>query len=185
MLSVGKTLNGLHAIIVDEEKSILNVNQKGELCISGDQITPGYWKNSEKNKESFFEVEFNGTFKRFYKTGDYCYFDIDGDIILLGRLDYQVKIQGYRIELGEIEYHAREFLQGYNAIAIAFENKTGNSEIALFIEAESAEQNDILDYLKSKLPFYMIPTKIFINRKFPLNLNGKVDRIVLKKSIIL
>jgi amino acid adenylation domain-containing protein len=184
MLSIGKAMNGLIAIIIDEDKNILKANQKGELCISGDQLTPGYWKNPEKNMESFFEIDFKGTPTRFYKTGDSCYIDDDGDIMLSGRMDYQIKIQGYRIELGEIEYHSREFFHGNNAIATAFENRTGNTEIALFIEAESIDKNALLVYLKSRMPYYMVPTKMLLCPKFPLNSNGKVDRNILKKSIL-
>ncbi|MBN1185300.1 MAG: AMP-binding protein [Bacteroidales bacterium] len=183
MLSIGKPMNGLKAIIIDENKKNLGTGQKGELCISGDQLTPGYWKNDQKNKESFFEIEIDGKHTRFYKTGDSCYFDDEGDIMLAGRLDHQVKIQGYRIELGEIEYHAREFLQGSNAVAIAFDNETGNTEIALFIEKERENLEPIRNYLQTKLPQYMIPTKYYINNSFPLNANGKVDRNMLKKTI--
>jgi D-alanine--poly(phosphoribitol) ligase subunit 1 len=185
MLSIGKAMPGLNAVIIDDEKNILGVNQKGELCMSGPQLTPGYWKNEEKNAASFFEIEFEGVMTRFYKTGDSCYRDDDGDIMLAGRLDYQVKIQGYRIELGEIEYHARECLKGRNAVAVAFENKTGNTEIALFIEDISTSPAAVLEYLKSKLPYYMLPKEILPNEQFPLNTNGKVDRVVLKKSIII
>jgi len=185
MLSIGRAINGITAIISDEQGKILGANQKGELCIAGAQLTPGYWNHPEKTAESFLEIECGGHAARFYKTGDSCCFDKDGDILLAGRLDYQVKIQGYRIELGEIEYHARECLQGQNAIAIAFENKTGNSEIALFVEGESADTGILLEYLQSKLPYYMIPTKILCIDKFPLNANGKNDRTRLKQLIAL
>lgn len=185
MLSIGKAMPGMIAIIIDEEKNILLTNQKGELCISGDQLTPGYWKNPEKNKESFFELLYNGVQTRFYKTGDSCYMDDDGDLMLAGRLDYQVKIQGYRIELGEIEYHAREYLKGHNAVAVSFENKNGNTEIAMFIEDTTTKPGDVLEYLKSKLPYYMIPKEVIAKEKFPLNANGKVDRNLLKKLIII
>ena len=164
---------GLKAIIIDDEQKSLDVNQKGELCISGDQVTPGYWENPEKNKESFFEMEIDGISNRFYKTGDSCYFDIDGDIMLAGRLDYQVKIQGYRIELGEIEYHAREFLTGQNAVAVAFNNQMGNTEIALFVEGILNNETELVVHLNSKMPFYMIPTKILTENLFPLNTSGK------------
>jgi D-alanine--poly(phosphoribitol) ligase subunit 1 len=180
MLSIGKAMPGLKAIIIDEQLKVLDKNQKGELCISGDQLTPGYWHNPQKNKESFFETELDGITTRFYKTGDSCYFDDDGDIMLAGRLDFQVKIQGYRIELGEIEYHAREFLKGQNAIASSFINKTGNTEIALFTEGKMADEHALLEYLNSKMPYYMIPTKIIAENIFPLNSSGKVDRIWLK-----
>jgi acyl-coenzyme A synthetase/AMP-(fatty) acid ligase len=103
--------------------------------------------------------------------------------MLGGRLDYQVKIQGYRIELGEIEYHAREYLEGNNAVAVAFENETGNTEIALFVEGKLENQDKLIKYLLEKIPPYMVPTKTFVKDIFPLNTNGKVDRIKLKASI--
>jgi len=184
MLSIGKPMNGVKAIIVDENKNELSIHQKGELCVSGNQITPGYWKNPQKNEESFFILERNGELVRYYKTGDLCHFDDDGDIMLTGRLDYQVKIQGYRIELGEIEYHAREFMNGNNAAAVAIENDKGNNEIVLFVESQTFNHNLLFDYIKSKLPPYMVPVKIQTMEIFPLNVNGKTDRIALKNSII-
>jgi D-alanine--poly(phosphoribitol) ligase subunit 1 len=183
MLSIGKPMKGLKAIIIDEKKNILGVNSKGELCISGDQLTPGYWNNPDKNKESFFNLMIDDVSTRFYKTGDLCYTDDDGDIMYSGRIDFQVKIQGYRIELGEIEHHAREGLKGANAIAVAFENGTGNTEIALFAEGATNDMGVLSEHLKSKLPFYMIPTKNICIEIFPLNTNGKVDRIALKNMI--
>ena len=183
MLSIGKPMNGFKAIIIDERGNSLGVNKKGELCISGDQLTPGYWENSQKSEESFFEKEWMGKSRRFYKTGDYCSFESDGSILLSGRIDYQVKIQGYRIELGEIEYHAREYLLGQNTVALTFKNKTGNTEIALCIEGELASTKNLLTYLKAKMPYYMVPTKIISEKEFPLNSNGKTDRIALKKEI--
>lgn len=183
MLAIGKAMYGLGAIIIDEKHRILDKGEKGELCISGDQLTPGYWKNPEKNKGSFFEISYRGVDTRFYKTGDSCYLDDDGDIMLAGRLDYQVKIQGYRIELGEIEYHAREFLNGQNAIATTFSNSTGNTEIALFIEGVSIDEARLLAYMNSKMPYYMIPTKLILESSFPINTSGKVDRIILKKTL--
>jgi amino acid adenylation domain-containing protein len=183
MLSIGKAMSGLTAVIIDEDGNIQGANQKGQLCISGDQLTPGYWKYPDKTAESFFEREWKGTIKRFYKTGDSCFIDNEGDIMYAGRLDYQVKIQGFRIELSEIEYHTRECLLGQNAVAIAFENKTGNTEIALFVEDEKTDSSALLVYLKSKMPSYMIPNKIYYNKKFPLNSNGKTDRNMLKKLI--
>ena len=183
ILSIGKAMNGLKTIIVDEKGNLVEANQKGELCISGGQLTPGYWKNPEKSKESFFEKELEGVLYRFYKTGDSCFFTDDGDILYAGRLDFQVKIQGYRIELGEIEYHAREFLLGRNVIAVAFNNLNGNTELGLFIEGDQVDFNVLTDYLRSKLPNYMIPSKIMMKDEFPLNANGKTDRNILKKQI--
>ena len=183
MLSIGKPMNGVSAIIIDNEKGMLSKNQKGELCVSGNQVTPGYWNNEEKNSESFFEIKEDNATKRFYKTGDLCYFDKDGDIMLVGRLDSQVKIQGYRVELGEIEYHARKFLTGQEAVALTYSVQNGSNEIALFVEGELTDSYKLLEYLKIKIPPYMIPSKIIVKGKFPLNTSGKTDRIALKNLI--
>lgn len=180
MLSIGKPLNGISAIIIDEELNILPDNTKGELCVSGDQVTEGYWENTEKNRIAFIVVNLNGELRRFYKTGDLCYFDNDGDLMYAGRLDSQVKIQGFRIELGEIEHIAREYLKKHDVIAVGYNNNLGHNEIALFIEGEIVDISLLLVYLKAKLPYYMIPSKVIIIKDFPLNSNGKVDR----KSLI-
>ncbi|MBN1414275.1 MAG: amino acid adenylation domain-containing protein [Bacteroidales bacterium] len=185
LFTIGKPLNGITAIITDEKRNIVPVNHKGELCVSGDQVTTGYWTNTEKNRESFFEKEIGGAVKRFYRTGDLCYYDEDGDIMYSGRIDFQVKIQGYRIELGEIEHHARACVVGKNVAAVAFENRSGNNEIALFIEGEIGDIREVESYLKSRLPYYMIPSKIIIKEVFPLNKNDKLDRNALKNSIII
>jgi D-alanine--poly(phosphoribitol) ligase subunit 1 len=183
LLSTGKAMSGVTAIIIDEKNNILGPDKKGELCIAGDQLTSGYWNNPEKNALSFFNMELSGINYRFYRTGDLCQIDEDGDILYFGRIDFQVKIQGYRIELGEIEHYASENVKGQNAVAVAFENRTGNTEIALFIEGSQFDTSILLENLKLKMPYYMIPTRIIVRENFPLNTNGKVDRNELKKLI--
>ncbi|MEG0252852.1 MAG: peptide synthetase, partial [Muribaculaceae bacterium] len=120
---------------------------------------------------------------RYYRTGDMCKCDKDGDFLYIERKDFQAKIQGYRIELGEIEHHATTLLNGANAIAIVFKNNQESDEIALFIDDIDAEVEDVRSYLKSKLPPYMIPNIIHCLQNFPLNNNGKIDRNKLKEIV--
>lgn len=183
MLSIGNPMKNVNAIIVDENNLILAKGEKGELCISGNHISAGYWASPEKNAKAFFEKQYNGTTHRFYHTGDLCYYDDENVLLLSGRLDSQAKIQGYRVELGEIEFHAREYLAGDNAVVLTFSNLNENSELALFIESKEINPTLLLNYLKTKLPSYMIPTKIIMEREFPLNSNGKVDKNRLKEQI--
>jgi D-alanine--poly(phosphoribitol) ligase subunit 1 len=180
MICIGKPMRGFKAIVLDDEGEVLVENIKGELCISGDQVTPGYWNNAEKNAESFIEIIEEGIKKIYYKTGDYCYIDNDGDIMLSGRLDHQIKIQGYRVEPGEIEFYTREFLHGKSNIAVPFQNSSGNFEIVLVIEGNPFEITRLTKYLKSKLPSYMIPSKIRFIPDFPLNSSGKIDRLKME-----
>lgn len=183
IISIGKPLANCVGLILDEHGNVLPTGEKGELCIAGDQVTKGYWKNPEKNESSFFYKEVDGKNLRFYHTGDLCYKDADGDIMYSGRLDHQAKIQGFRVEMGEIEFHAREFLGGTNVVCLAFDNKDGLTEIAMFIEKEQFEPSDMLAYMKTKMPVYMIPTKLYWVPVFQLNANDKVDKNILKSMI--
>lgn len=179
VLCIGKPMHGVETIIVDEFNNKLPFGNKGELCLAGELLTPGYWKNDEKNKEAFFNINYNEKPTRFYRTGDLCVEDNDGDIMYLGRIDFQTKIQGFRVELSEVEFYAKAFLGKINVVAVAVTNIIGNSEIGLVIESDEFETIEMLDYLKTKMPVYMIPTKLKFVKNFPLNLNGKTDRKAL------
>ncbi|HKI79285.1 MAG TPA: amino acid adenylation domain-containing protein [Ignavibacteriaceae bacterium] len=179
IISIGKPLQGITSIIVDKNLKELGTGQKGELCISGKQITKGYWNNTEKNKESYFKIDE----KKFYRTGDLAFIDEEGDFMFCGRIDNQVKVQGFRIELEEIEHYARKFTKLTNVAAIGIENRIGTTEINLFLENYSGDKDSILNYLKQNLPFYMIPSSVLIIPSFPLNQNGKIDRGKLKTML--
>lgn len=183
IISIGKPLANCVGLILDEKGNELPVGEKGELCIAGDQVTKGYWKNEEKNASSFFEKEVNGQMLRFYHTGDLCYKDQDGDIMYSGRMDHQAKIQGFRVELGEIEFHAREFLQDKNVVCMAFDNKDALTEIAMFMESKEFATDDLVAYMRAKMPSYMIPTRMLFVPVFPLNSSDKIDKVKLKEMI--
>lgn len=175
VIAIGRAMKNGTAIIVDDALNELPVGEKGELCMAGPQLSPGYWNNPEKNAVSFF-VKGN---KRFYRTGDLCYFDEEGDLQYVGRLDFQAKIQGFRVELSEVEHYANEALNGEHiCICVAFVNKIQTTEIGLIIECNGKEvdMNGVLAYMKNHLPSYEIPTSTKVIDRLPLNNNGKIDR---------
>lgn len=176
VLSIGNSMAGNFTILVDESNKIVNDDNVGELCLGGIQLTPGYWKNEEKNKESFFYAQYLGKEERFYRTGDLCKVDDQGDLMYLGRKDFQTKIQGFRVELSEIEFYAKEFLVKTNVVVVAMTDHIGNTELGMIIEDKNFDTTALLDYMKLKLPTYMIPKKIAFIDVFPLNVNGKIDR---------
>ena len=180
IISIGKPLANVQAIIIRENGSLVEGQEKGELCVAGDQVTPGYWKNDEKNASSFFVRD--GV--RYYHTGDLCYWHESGNIMYSGRIDQQAKIQGFRVELGEIEHHARQFYSNERRVmAIAFQNAQNLTEIALFVESQAEDTKPLIEYLRSKMPHYMIPTRILFEPSFPLNKSEKVDRNELKSRL--
>jgi len=179
LIPIGNPMKNVEVIIVNEKKQLAEKGTKGELCVSGNHITQGYISNEIKNNQSFFILKE----KRYYKTGDLCYVNIDNDIMYCGRIDNQVQIQGFRVELGEIEHHVRIYTKIANIAAIPFINEFGNTEIHLFIEKYDDNTKLIADYLKTKLPLYMVPTAITSISRFPLNSSNKIDRIALKNLI--
>jgi len=177
VLSIGKSMLNNIAVVFDENNKVSDINQCGELCLAGAQLTPGYINNAQLNRERFFTSIYNGVEIKFYKTGDLCVLRENGHIDYIGRKDFQAKIQGYRVELSEVEYHVKEATNHIiNLIALATENKTGNNEIALIFESDPFDTTFILEYMKAKVPAYMVPTKYFFAKPFPLNTNEKTDR---------
>ncbi len=182
LLSIGKLFKKLKKIIIDKNGNILPNNKKGELCISGDQVSSGYWNNPKKNNSSFFTLKYENIDRRFYKTGDICSITKDDNILIHGRLDSQIKIDGFRIEIGEIEFISRKYLKNVNVVIIPNKIKD-NYKLIAFIESKKINTNLYKNYLRLKLPTYMIPSKIILLDKFPLNSNDKIDKIVLKRMI--
>lgn len=180
VLSIGKAMTSGEVRILDDEGKEVKQGELGELMLFGNQLFDGYWKNEEKTKE-VFRLSSDG--KRYYKSGDLCYYDEDGDVMYSGRIDFQAKIQGFRVELGEIEFHAREILEEIEVVCVAFENDQNLTEIAMFIESQEFDTSELFAKMRDKMPPYMIPTRVLFETKFPLNINGKIDRKALKAKL--
>ncbi len=184
LVSLGKPVKDLNVVLVDDLNQIISgVNKKGELCVAGEQVAKGYWNNVEKNKTSYFEALVDNEHLRFYKTGDYCFRDDEGDYFLLSRIDNQVKVQGFRIELSEIEYHVNAFLSDSVGVVIPYVSSNDEQLLALFIEGEPFETERLIASLRDKLPYYMIPGEIRFEKVFPLNPTSKIDRTKLKQTL--
>jgi D-alanine--poly(phosphoribitol) ligase subunit 1 len=183
IICIGKPFKDVELIIIGEDQTEVKQGSIGELCISGSQTTKGYINNEEKNKSVFLSYKLDGESKFFYRTGDLCFKDEDGDYFFVGRTDSQVKIQGYRVELGEIENHSLAFEEVDEAVVVQKSNKQGVNNIYLFVKPAIEDKRRLMDFLRMRLPEYMLPKSIYSLNSFPLNLNGKIDRNVLKEMI--
>lgn len=179
IVAIGKPMTGIDAIVIDKNNTLLAENKKGELCVAGDQITSGYWKNELKNKEAFIKINDN----TYYKTGDVVYYDNDGDFYYCERIDNQVQIQGYRVELGELEHHARNLTNITHVVAIAKKSKNNTNQLYLFLENFKGSVEQLKTDLTQKVPNYMVPQQITSIPSFPLTTSGKIDRNQLKVLI--
>ncbi len=180
IVNIGIPLTNTDLIIVDEHHSPVKAGERGELCIGGLQVTPGYIQNESLNQSAFFEC--NG--RRYYRSGDICFADESGYLMYSGRLDSQIKIQGFRIELSEIEFQARTAVDPFGVAAVAIADDKGMYEIHLFVNNPDVNIAETTAILKRKLPVYMVPKQIHGIETFPLNVNGKIDRKQLKASLI-
>ncbi|AXT59923.1 AMP-dependent synthetase [Aquimarina sp. AD10] len=181
IIAIGVPQKDTLYLVVDDKNQEVPIGVTGELCLAGPQITPGYWKNEERNAISFFNREENGVKVRYYKTGDLCIKDEDGDFLYAGRADFQVKIRGYRVELAEIEFHAKvKSPKKVNMVALDIPNNLGNAELGLAIEGESFDTEEIFNYMRTKMPDYMIPGHTRFVKEFPHSINGKINRKELK-----
>jgi D-alanine--poly(phosphoribitol) ligase subunit 1 len=184
VLSIGKSMLNNLTVVFNDENEPAKINEIGELCLAGAQLTSGYFNNDQLNKLSFFTPSYNGVNTRFYRTGDLCLLKEDGNISYVGRTDSQVKIQGFRIELSEVEFYVNKAIKGLSTlVAMAVKNQANNHEVAVVFEAVQFDVNPIKQYLSTVLPSYMLPTQYYFTQTFPLNVNGKIDRKAIAKLL--
>jgi len=177
IVPIGRPMEGMDAFKINDN----SLDEEGELCLNGEQVTLGYWNNPSKTAEVFGTTK-NG--KQFYRTGDLCKIDRAGNFLYLGRIDNQVKIDGHRVELEEIEFHARVFCGDKQVIAAVNTSEAGFHSILLFIESETELKKGLEGHLKKHLPDYMIPKDTITVSLFPLNSNGKTDRKALTNKYL-
>ena len=182
---IGKPMGNLETVIIDDDRSPVAENTAGELCLGGNQLSPGYWRDDEKTAAVFFERVYEGlTNQRWYRSGDLAQINEHGDIEFIGRVDSQVKILGYRVELGEVERVIRQAAETDLAAAVAWPREgSGASGIVAFICGGVEDVNKIIEQCKTALPPYMVPKTLRRMESFPMNANGKVDRRALEKML--
>lgn len=182
-LPIGKPLNNCKIYLVDKEQIITDINHIGEIYIVSNALASKYYNDSERTKKSFVYKDFGEGKQRAFKTGDYAKYDKEGNLVFASRSDYQIKHMGYRIELGEIEVVANS-LNEINRSCCLYNNE--NHKIVLFVELNinvSLKDKQILSILRNKLSSYMVPNKVIILDKLPINPNGKIDRQKLKEFL--
>ncbi len=182
ILTIGTSMAHSACTVMNEDDKPAAIDEIGELCLSGAQLTPGYLNNAELNQTAFFEYNDGGQTTRYYRSGDLCRLAADGNLMYAGRKDTQVKIQGFRVELSEVEFQAKKALsEKTNTVAFTQENSQGIHEIFLVIECNNLDEISLKEALKKSLPAYMLPKIIFTLSEFPLNVNGKIDRKNIKQ----
>ena len=173
-ITLGKPISNTKIYIIDKYLKPVPIGVTGELCIAGDGVGAGYLNRPELTAEKFIDNPFGKG--KLYRTGDLAYWRDDGNIVYVGRNDFQVKIRGLRIELGEIE-NAISAIDGIvQSVVIVRKDNTGRQIICAFYTGKEFTAKEIREIIGQKLPKYMLPHIFTHLEKMPLTPSGKISR---------
>ena len=171
LVTVGKPQLNVKEFIVDSDGNELPVGVVGELYIGGRGVARGYNNLDEMTRERF--VDYHGT--RIYKSGDYAKWLPDGNVVILGRTDHQIKLRGLRIELGEIE-NVMLSVEGMKKVVIMIRKICDKEHLCAYYTADREIAPDALKAeISKRLTQYMVPTAYLQLAEMPMTPNGKTD----------
>jgi amino acid adenylation domain-containing protein len=202
-ITIGNPIPNTNIYILDETLKPLRIGRIGEIFISGSGVARGYLNQPELTEKNFLPDPFHPSGdRRMYKTGDRGKFLPNGEIIILGRKDHQVKLRGYRIELGEIEQALLQMDHVKESIVEVKEITRGNPHLVAYLLLSGEDQEKRIEMegldaelqsyqptskeydtwkrgLALSLPSFMIPSDFVVMKKFPLTSSGKINRKLL------
>ncbi|MBR3948451.1 MAG: amino acid adenylation domain-containing protein, partial [Clostridia bacterium] len=176
-VTIGKPMANTQVYILDKYLNPVPVGVTGELCIAGDSVSAGYLNRPEQTAEKFIDNPFGEG--KLYRTGDNAYYREDGNIVFVGRSDFQVKIRGLRIELGEIESALQSVKGIERAVVVVRKDKEDRQLICAFYTGEYLSAKELRSLLSVNLPKYMVPHIFTHLEEMPLTSSGKANRNAL------
>lgn len=180
VLPIGIPFKNTEVLILNDKNQLAQGDEIGELCVRGCCLALGYYNNPEKTAQAFCQNPLNSHYPEIiYRTGDLARYNEFGEVMFISRKDNQVKHMGQRVELGEIEIviNSLEFIE---ASICFYDHERG--KIVLYYQGKKADRKYIFNSIKSTLPKYMFPNVIIQMEIMPYNLNGKIDRTLLKSQ---
>jgi amino acid adenylation domain-containing protein/non-ribosomal peptide synthase protein (TIGR01720 family) len=169
---LGRVVPNLRIYVLDQSGQLCAAGVRGEICVGGVGVGRGYLNDAAKTASVFVADPFVPG-ERMYRTGDLGYCDMHGVLGFAGRVDEQVKIRGYRIELGEIESVLAGFVK--QNVVLARDGKL----VGYVVVEGGFDREATMQFLRTRLPEYMVPTLWVSLDMMPQTSNGKVDRKLL------
>ena len=176
---IGKPVTNTNVYILDDELNQMPIGVPGEICVSSSYISPGYYNNPEMTRKSFVENPYSDSEENriMYRTGDMGYYNFDGEIEIIGREDDQLSVRGFRIEAGEI----LSIIKQFEEIENLYLDVDGEALVLYYTTNSELDIETVKDALIEDLPRYMVPSLFIEMDEIPLNLNGKIDKVALKR----
>lgn len=177
---IGTPVANTAVYILDEKQEIVPFGVTGEAYIGGANVAKGYWNLPRLTSERFISLDLHKKNELVYRSGDIVRRWPNGVIEYVGREDDQIKIKGYRIELGEIQKMLLKHKEVSDAITISVEDANSDKHLTVYYSAkDEISKADLIDYLETFLPSYMIPSFLIRVDAIPLTSNGKLDKTLL------
>jgi aspartate racemase len=179
-IPIGRPISNTQCYILDRDLLPVPIGVRGELFAGGDGLARGYLNDPKLTAEKFIANPLRPV-SLLYRTGDFARYRSDGSIEFLGRIDHQVKMRGFRVELGEIETVLKLHPSVREAVVVAREDAPGGRQLVAYVAPASATApaGELREFLKERLPSYMVPSAFVFIDVFPLTPNGKLDRKAL------
>ena len=180
--SIGRPIANTNIYLLDSDLQLVPVGVAGEIYIGGLSLARGYLNDPAQTADRFIPSPFdNEPGVRLYRTGDLARYLPDGNIEFLGRTDHQVKIRGFRVELGDIEVSLRQHPNVSDAVVMAQRNGRGENQLVAYVvtQNQTLKHGALREFLKERLPHYMLPAAFVPLTEIPLTPNGKIDRKAL------
>jgi len=181
-MPIGKPIANMRMYLLDKEGQPVPVGVVGELYIGGIGVARGYWGRPELTAERFLPDPYGGEAGgRYYRTGDRARLLGDGDVEFLGRVDHQVKIRGYRIEPAEVEAVLSGCAGVQKAMVVVREDVPGEKRLVGYVAVGDKGRSgvpgvgELREYLKERLPEYMVPSAWVMMEELPVRGSGKID----------
>ncbi|WP_280450745.1 non-ribosomal peptide synthase/polyketide synthase, partial [Nocardia cyriacigeorgica] len=178
-VAIGRPCWNTRAYVLDGRLRPVPIGVTGELYLAGDQLARGYQGRAALTAERFVADPFGAPGRLMYRTGDLVRWNRHGDLVYLGRNDFQVKLRGQRIELGEIEAALTAVTGVRSAAVVAARDASGQDCLVGYVSGDAVSVDAVLGGVRGRLPAYMVPAHLMVLEQMPLTTAGKLDRKAL------
>ncbi|MEU1428767.1 non-ribosomal peptide synthase/polyketide synthase [Nocardia sp. NPDC005746] len=178
-VAIGRPNWNTRAYVLDARMRPVPMGVIGELYLAGAQLARGYQGRGALTADRFVADPFGVPGARMYRTGDLVRWNRAGDLVYMGRNDFQIKLRGQRIELGEIEAALLSAPGVANAVVLLAKDTTGADCLVGYVSGEQLDAEAVLAHARTQLPSYMVPAHVAVLDAMPLTTVGKLDRAAL------
>ncbi|WP_255342603.1 non-ribosomal peptide synthase/polyketide synthase [Nocardia sp. CNY236] len=178
-VAIGRPCWNTRAYVLDGRLRPVPTGVSGELYLAGDQLARGYHARPGLTAERFVADPFGPSGQVMYRTGDIVRWNRDGDLVYLGRNDFQIKLRGQRIELGEIEAVLAAAAGVTNAAVVVAADTAGYEHLVGYVSGAGCTAEAVLTEVRAQLPAYMVPSQLVVLDEMPLTTVGKLNRSAL------